>query len=419
MQRKLMLLMITAALTSVIVSGCKNNSDQMVESEIQMKEKTMVSVWYYFENERHQDILNTELHKFNQTQDVIEATSKYIPFDNFKKQLSMSTVASELPDIILIDTSDFAAYAQMGIFADLSGKLDTTQYYEEPLASCTLDGRLYGIPFGSNCLGLYYNKEMLQNAGIAVPETWEDLRIAAKELSHENISGIAFCSLQNEEGTFNFLPWLWSAGGDSVHLNNAAGIKALTLISDLVNDGSMNKEVINWTQGDVLSQFVSGNIAMMINGSWQIPTIRKQAPELKWDVAPIPKDADHVTVLGGEILGVIDNNNENASLQVVEFLTQKEEVKSYMSEFGYISARRDVAEKQCIGDGQMEFFAQQMNFARARDVHAKWPEISDAISLAVNEVITKSNTPENAAEKAQVGIDEALNDNKESDLEKK
>lgn len=411
MLKKLMLMMITTVLTSVIVSGCKNISDQMVDSEIQTKEKTNVTVWYYFENERHQDILNTELLKFNQIQDAIEATSKYIPFDNFKKQLSMSTVASELPDIILIDTSDFAAYAQMDIFADLSGKIDTTQYYEEPLASCTLDGRLYGVPFGSNCLGLYYNKEMLENASVAIPESWEDLRNAAKELSDENISGIAFCSLQNEEGTFNFLPFLWSAGGETFHLNSAAGIKALTLISDLVNDGSMSKEVINWTQGDVLSQFVSGNIAMMINGSWQIPTIRKQAPELKWDVAPIPKDADYVTVLGGEILGVIDNNNENASLQVVEFLTQKEEVKSYMSEFGYISARRDVAEKQCIGDEQMEFFAQQMNFARARDVHAKWPEISDAISLAVNEVITKSNTPENTAEKAQAGIDEALNDN--------
>lgn len=41
----------------------------------------------------------------------------------------------------------------------------------------------------------------------------------------------------------------------------------------------MSKEVINWTQGDVMNQFISGNIAMMVNGPWQVPTMREQAPD--------------------------------------------------------------------------------------------------------------------------------------------
>lgn len=45
---------------------------------------------------------------------------------------------------------------------------------------------------------------MLREAGVEVPTTWDELRNAAKVLTKEQVSGFAFCSLQNEEGTFKF-----------------------------------------------------------------------------------------------------------------------------------------------------------------------------------------------------------------------
>ena len=64
-----------------------------------------------------------------------------------------------------------------------------------------LDGRLYGVPCGSNCLALYYNEDMLKAAGCEVPTTWEELKTVAAACTKDNVYGIAFCSLQNEEGT--------------------------------------------------------------------------------------------------------------------------------------------------------------------------------------------------------------------------
>lgn len=222
------------------------------------------------------------------------------------------------------------------------------------------------------------------------------------------VSGLAFCSLQNEEGTFNFSPWLWSTGTDSFHIDNKQGIKVLTFVSDLVKDGSMSKEVINWTQGDVMNQFISGNVAMMINGPWQIPTMRKQAPDLNWNVVLIPKDETYASVLGGENLGVIQNDHVEDSLKVIEFLTSKEEVESYIDTFGYISARKDVAKEQFKEDEQMKKFTEQMEYALPRGPHANWPEISDAISLVFNESITEMSSPAEAAQKAQKTIDEVI-----------
>lgn len=424
MKKRMVSLVLMGVLSMSLFAGCGNDSQNSSTSSSKDSstssskdsseeaksegEKQTIDVWYYWENEKHQEILNSELEKFNESQDAIEATAKYVPFADFKKQLSIGATASELPDIVIIDSPDHASYAEMGIFADISGKVDVSEYYEGPLASCTLNDTLYGIPFGSNCLGLYYNEDMLAAANIEVPETWDELKEAAKALTKDNVTGLAFCSLQNEEGTFNFLPWLWSTGTDSYNINNEQGIRALTFISGLVKDGSMSKEAINWTQGDVMNQFISGNVAMMVNGPWQIPTMREEAPDLNWDVALIPKDEEYASDLGGENFAVINNENVDLSLEVINFLTSKEEVASYIDEFGYIASRKDVAGNQFQDDPEMKKFIDQMNYALSRGPHAKWPEISDAISLAFNEAITETSTPEEAAAKAQQTIDSLI-----------
>lgn len=368
-------------------------------------ETTNVTLWYYWETPKHQETLGRVIDKFNSSQAGVKVEAKYVPFADFKKQLSIGATASNLPDIVIIDSPDHASYAAMGIFADVTGMFDTSQYFDGPINSCSLDGKLYGIPFGSNCLALYYNEDMLAAAGKSVPATWDELRETAKALTSGSVSGIAFSSVQNEEGTFNFMPWLWSTGTTSFEINNDKGIKALTFIGDLVKDGSMPKEAINWTQGDVMNQFISGNLAMMVNGPWQVPTMRAEAPDLKWNVSLIPKDAQFASVLGGENFGVVAGDNVDAAVQFLLFATGSEEVAGYIDDFGYISARKDVAAGQFSGDDLMKKFTDQMQYAQPRGPHAQWPEISDAISLAFNEAITQTSSPADAAAKAQATID--------------
>jgi len=370
--------------------------------------KTDVTIWYYWETVKHQEILASVIKDFNASQENIEVKAEYVPFADFKKQLSIGATADVLPDLVIIDGPDHASYASMGIFADLTDKFDTSMYYDGPISSCTLDGKLYGIPFGSNCLALYYNENMLNAAGCQVPTTWDELKDVAAKCTKDNVYGLSFSSVQNEEGTFNFMPWVWSTGATSFELGSDKGIRALTLVKDLIDAGSMPKEVINWTQGDVMNQFISGNIAMMVNGPWQVPTMREQAPELKWNVALIPKDAQFTSVLGGENFAVIEGKKVDESVEFLKYATSAEKVASYIDGFGYIAARSDVAEGQFTDDAIMKQFVEQMKYAQPRGPHARWPEISDAISLAFNQVIIGTETPESAAAAAQATIDGIL-----------
>lgn len=399
---------LAALLSIVIVAGIFSGTVAAQASE----GTEDITLWYYWETESHQVALNEMIDNYNSQQSDYKLTAKYVPFADFKKQLSIGASASELPDLVLLDSPDHASYASMGIFADITGKFDVSNYYEGPVASATMDGILYGVPFGCNCLALYYNTDMFEAAGITeAPTTWDELKEVAEKLTTDSVTGLAFCSLQNEEGTFNFTPWLWSTGASSYEINSEGGIKALTFVKELVDSGVMSKECINWTQGDVMNQFISGNVAMMVNGPWQIPTIRSEAADLNWDVALLPKDSEYASTIGGENYAVIAGGNEEGALNFLTYATSEEQVKFMMNAMGYISADKTIAESQFNSeeDAVYKKFVEEMNYAQARGPLAEWPEVSDAISLAFNEVMIGSATPEEAAKTAQDTIDSILN----------
>lgn len=423
--KKILAILVAVTMMTALMVGCSSSNDNKNAGTSQETDKTSdkvddsgskeddspsgnVTVWYYWEAEKHQEALNELIQNFNDSQEDITVEAKYVPFADFKKQLSIGASADELPDLVILDNPDHAAYAAMGIFADITGKFDVSTYYDGPVNSCTVDGKLYGVPFGSNNLLLYYNEDMLKEANQEVPTTWDELLEVAKAVTTDTVSGFAHSSLQNEEGTFNFLPWVWSTGASSYEINSEGGIKALTLIQDLVESGAMTKEAINWTQGDTMNQFISGNLAMMINGTWQVPTMRAEVPDLNWNVAPIPMDTIPTSGLGGENYAVIAGGNEDATIEFLKFATSKEQNLFMMNAMGFISSDATIAVEQFKGDPVYEEFVEGMKYAYARGPLAEWPDISDAISLAFNEVITGASTPEDAAVKAQTTIDSIL-----------
>ena len=367
-----------------------------------------VTIWYYWETAGHQEALDHIIQEFNGQQDKVKVQAKYVPFADFKKQLSVGASAGELPDLVILDNPDHASYAAMGIFADITDKFDVSTYYPGPVNSCTLDGRLYGVPFGSNDLVLFYNEDMLAAAGCEVPTTWDELLDVATKTTKDNVYGFAHCALQNEEGTFNFLPWVWSTGQTSYEINSEGGIKALEFEKSLVDAGAFPKEAINWTQGDTMNQFISGNLAMMINGTWQIPTMRQEVPDLKWNVAPIPQDKQQASGLGGENYAVIAGGNEDGAIEFLKYATSKDTCLYMMDHMGYISSDSTIAKDQFQGDAVYQVFVDEMQYANARGPLPEWPDISDAISLAFNKVITGESDAASAAAEAQATIDSII-----------
>lgn len=173
--KKLLSMGLVAMMAMGMLAGCGGSSEDTETTEGGEKQEAKaegetqdVTIWYYWETEGHQVALDKVIQDYNDSQDDYEVTAKYVPFADFKKQLSIGASADELPDIAILDSPDHASYATMGIFEDLTGKFDVDNYYEGTVNSCTLDGKLYGVPFGANCLALYYNEDMLNEKGLSL-----------------------------------------------------------------------------------------------------------------------------------------------------------------------------------------------------------------------------------------------------------
>ena len=61
---------------------------------------------------------------------------------------------------------------------------------EGPMQSVIYEDGVYGLPYACNTIALFYNVDMLEEAGVEVPTTWEELVDAAEKLTTEEHTGL-------------------------------------------------------------------------------------------------------------------------------------------------------------------------------------------------------------------------------------
>jgi multiple sugar transport system substrate-binding protein len=344
---------------------------------------------------------------FNRAHPDIVVTYEYVPFHNLKRQLLIAETLNELPDITIIDNPDNAAFAAKGVFADITDLVKQWsgygKFYPGPWNSTFYKSRQYGIPFTSNCLALFYDKALLERYGIGVPETWEELRSAALKLSDDDRYGIVISAVNTEEGTFQFLPWYLSAGGDLENIGSESSTRAVKFLRTLITDGAMSPEVVSWTMGDIQKQFSAGKAAMMINGPWIFSSIERDSPDLNYGLSKVPKDRYFASVLGGENVAIIDNEHVADSWLFLQYLVSKETISRYALATGYLPPRKDVMsqDERWNTDPSLRVFLEQMKYARPRGPYPRWPELSNLLSNAFQKVLSGFNTPAEAMEDVQ------------------
>lgn len=340
----------------------------------------------------------------------IERTS--VPFGELKTKVIQAAATGTMPDIVIVDGPDHQAMAAQGAFADITDRVeswkDRDQYLADPWASTVYRGRNYGVPYKSNATALFYNRDLLAKAGIgSPPRTWDELRKTARALTRGNVSGFCFSAVNNEEGTFTMLPFLWAAGGDIPTLGDAASVEMLEFLDTLVNvDRSAPSSVTTLTQGDVGNLFMAGHCAMMINGPWQIPGIEANAGvRFEWGVSGWPYRTKPVSILGGENFAVGAGSHVKEAWEVIAWAVQPANLLPALKLHGGFPGRKDAATDPYFGgDPLRRTFAQAVSFARPRAYGPSYPRMSEEVMRMVQGVLSGVATPEQAAASAAAAL---------------
>ncbi len=369
-----------------------------------------ITVLDYYNNEPDNTIYQTALEACGKAENVTIERTAVPGSDLIAKVLQMASTKT-LPDVLMIDNPEVAQIAESGALTPLSDLgVEPQGVPQGILDASTYDGKLYGLQPVTNTLALFYNTDLLKAAGVTPPTTWAELKETAAKLTAGNQYGVAFSAKPDYEGTWQFLPFMWSNGGDESNIDTPEMAQALQLWVDLVKSGSASESVVTWSQADVNDQFIAGNTAMMVNGPWQIPVLSEH-PDLHWDVVPIPVPKAGMTAVapfGGESWTVPNTGkkaNQEIAAKIVTCLNSDDNEMTFATGRQTIPTRTSIQTEFASSNPTMATFSKLVQDARARTgkLGSKWPEAATKIYTALGSALVGGMSPEEALTQAANG----------------
>lgn len=395
---------------SLVLTACGSAGNSSNEGS---DGKVTIQWWDSMTSEATQAALTKIIADYEAANPNVKIERTYISFADIKNKLLLSSAGNQMPDIVWLDNPDHQAFAAAGILADITEEIkawgQADNYFEGPWSSTMYEGKNYGVPIGSNNLALYYNVDMLEAANIEPPTTWEELKAAAEKLTTNDVYGFSMTAVKTEEGTFQFLPLMYQAGSDIDNFNSEGTIEAASLLQYMASNNFMSKEALNQKQSDTVVQFSTGKTAMMINGTWQIPLLRKEG-KVNWNVVQLPINKQGGTILGGENWAITSaSKHKDIAFDIIKFANEPENLKSFLQAAGRLPSRSDYLQDSFWqDDAQLKVFADSMEVAKARAYGPNYPKISDAIQIMLQQVISGSKSPEDAVKEADDKIQPIL-----------
>ncbi|MBC9729950.1 extracellular solute-binding protein [Streptomyces sp. TRM68367] len=314
------------------------------------------------------------------------------------------------PDVMLVDNPVVSTLVEAGILNKTSDLgLDTKSIQKNIIGAGTIDGHAYGVPIGANTLALYYNKKVLSAAGVdpASVKDWKSLTAALEKVKAAGKKGITFSAINTEEGSFQFLPWFWGAGGDLKKLNSDKGVAALALWKQWVDAGLAPKSVLQNTQTTSWQEFATGEYAFGENGTWQLGNAEKAGfdygiiniPAQNGGSAPVPTGGEFATVPVQQ-----DTGRYDVSKKIVTCLTSDKNLLATDTTLMYVAPTASAQAEQVKQNPALKPWVDAVAAARGRTsggLGSKYPTISQPMWTAVQSALSGSKSPQAAMDTAQ------------------
>ncbi len=284
------------------------------------------------------------------------------------------------------------------------------------------DGTPYGVPFIAVSHGIYYNKDLFNELGIDIPQTWEELLAAAQTI--KDAGYIPFANASGDEWTIaeivfmNIAPtFIGGYEGRQAYLdgdrcfNDEQMVAAFQAVADLAPFVPDGQQALTYYDSQQL--FLMGQAAMWLGGSWDIPFFESEEPDFEWGVFGIPapegQDQRYVTFHLDAGMGVnAASPNKEAAKKFLEWMTTPEFAKLLANQLpGFFPISNNPPAPD--NPHAAEFLA--LNEGAGLDIRLAWEKLldgqPDGYSLMQDHAIAVLNgteTAQQAADALQEGL---------------
>jgi raffinose/stachyose/melibiose transport system substrate-binding protein len=175
---------------------------------------------------------------------------------------------------------------------------ELANFTPDAVGAATLDGKIWGVPFATQALQVFYNVDIFKKLGIEEPKKASEVAPMIKKIKDAGLvpyaaTGNAGWQLVNifdilVGNTYGGKDFLAKAVTGEVRYDSPAMVKALQLYDALEAD--FPRFVSGVGHPDARALFVSGRAAMFPGGAWELALIRKNAPDMNLGVFSMPAD---------------------------------------------------------------------------------------------------------------------------------
>jgi multiple sugar transport system substrate-binding protein len=324
-----------------------------------------------------------------QSRITVQPATVRLPFQEVTKTMGKTEVKTVVSPVSIYSTSDIK-----------------NQFADVVYNDVVINNQIYGLPVSVDTLALFYNRALLDAAGIATPPTtWEDIAIATKKISLLNAdnnfvrSGIALGTGANISNSADILSLLMMQNGSAMadargnvsfgsvqDRNTSPAMDALRFYTDFADP---IKEVYSWnnSQPNSLDAFIAGRVAMIFGYAYHLPTIKGRAPKLDFGVSPMPQITSGTRAINYSNYWITTVSHKAVNSEVawgfINFLTMPTEAEKYLTAARLPSALRSLIGSQA-DDPEIGIFASQVLTAK------RWYRGADSTKMEniFNQLIT-------------------------------
>lgn len=366
-------------------------------------------------------LLESLLYRFSvENPDIVV---KYEPITGDYKQALLTSIASGTePDVYYIDIFWWQELAKNDVLLPIDDLgFNRDEFIPALVDAFTYDGKSYGIPKDFNTLGMFYNKELFDKAGLEYPTddwTWDNLKEAAgalTDLSDANKPVYGFCTPPDPG---RFPAFVFQNGGTVMNadtsdttLDSEAAIGAAEFYTSFRAEqiGALPSDLGEGWQGTL---FGKGQCAMVYEGGWLIPYLRDQFPGTQYGVVLPPAGPAGEGNLIFTVAWGISANTENpeASWRVIEFLTNEASQKTVLESGFALPSRISLQESEYLTNNpnSAAIFNGALNGAYPFFWGAVGSDVNDQMGKALERVFKENQAVADAMKEASEAIRNAI-----------
>jgi len=431
---------IAAALAATLIgaAACTSTSDNNTTNNSLDGTGKTIKIWLMVDAESSwKNVVDDASARFTAATKA-QVKVEYQQWSNRFTRLDTAMAGTDGPDVVELGNTDMPKYVFNGAFAQIDkSRFENSSTWLTGLADpCTLDGKVYCVPYYAGARVLIYRTDLLQKSGLQPPTTYADLLTAAAKLKADNATDPNFAAFYMP-GAYWYaaMSWVYGEGGQIAAkgsdgkwagtLESSNAVAGLQKWADLVKTYSKGDPTKDENDQDAI--YSQGHAAFLYGNGWEVGAVQSQHKDpndanspmvdtaVKGKVASVPLPGASAgkglpTFLGGSAIGVSGKSQNKALAQEwVKYFTDTTSQKGLIAKGALPNATALLDQAAAVKGNEATALAAKNSWFVP--MAPKWADVesNNVLQQMLRDIATGKKSVADAAKAADTQITSLLN----------